>query len=68
MSSHEVDEAYFKIEEYGKYLIRKHNEFVQKRGDIVYGTAVMVYLDALEAMVKQGLIRCFNLKTGEILL
>ena len=53
MSSHEADEAYFKIEEYGKYLIRKHNEFVQKRGDIVFGTAVMVYLDALEAMVKQ---------------
>ena len=68
MSSHEADEAYFKIKEYGKYLIRKHNEFVQKRGDIVFGTAVMVYLDCLESMVKQGLIRGFSLETGEIFL
>ena len=66
--SHEEDEAYFKIEEYAKYLIRRHNGFDQKKGDIVYNTAVMVYLDALEAMVKEGLIRGYSLDTGEIFL
>ena len=73
MSDHETDEAYFKIEQHAKQMMRIYKDFardakVSSPGSFRFLTEKQCYRDCLESMKRNGLIRDYNLSTGEILL
>ena len=71
----ELEEVYWKIEEYAKYLMKMYKKVESEERDIVSFTSKGVfkasrftYRDALIYMKECGLIRDYRLDTGEIFL
>ena len=73
MSDYETDEAYFKIEQHAKQMMEIYQNFAKDAkssspGSFRFVTEKQCYRDCLESMKRNGLIRDYDLKTGEILL
>ena len=68
MSSHEADEAYFKIEQHAKQMMKIYQDFARESspGSFRFLTEKQCYRDCLESMKRNGLIRGYSLDTGEI--
>ena len=68
MSDRETDEAYFKIEQHAKQMMKIYQDFARESspGSFRFLTEKQCYRDCLESMKRNGLIRGYSLDTGEI--
>lgn len=71
----ELEEVYWRIEQYADYLMKMYKKIESEEKDLVsftskgiFKSSRFTYRDALLYMKECGLIRDYNLETGEIFL
>ena len=68
MGTHEKDEAYWKIQQHAKQMMKIYQDFARESspGSFRFVTEKQCYRDCLESMKRNGLIRGYDLSTGYI--